>query len=272
MSRKPPTAAAEPPEATIPTPEKAHDLAVHAHRALKACIREYEPAYSIDEKVRLALLVRLLKLHSNIIRVAKTGDMHTISVLSRIVFEFSLSFTYMCVNDQNDPGIYEAFRQSALVRVHNIVKAQKKSASRHRKSTIGAIASLERLLQSESYTPPASWQLPKSWHPTLSYEKMARQLGGEFREFYDSFYELTSTSIHPNWVALKADLIIEPDGEARANLITPPPPIHPFVVATCMILKVTETSRIKLIQLEQAPEVQGERISEIRALHHQLHN
>lgn len=263
----------QPPEARIPTQEELLELSGQVHGLIKDCITELEPAHTLGEKVQLAILVKLLKMYHNLFRIADSGDSHTPVLLSRIIFEFALSFTYMCVNDQAELDIYEKFRRSALVRTHMALKATKKSKTRNRKSSTDLVKTLETMLAQENYdiTQPLG-DIPKSWHPTVTYMKMAYSLSDEFKDFYNNFYEVTSTAIHPNWLDLRKEFITDNQGEARANLMNGPTSILPLAIATCVMLQVAETCRVKFIQRGNDRDSELVAIEVIKQTHHQLHN
>jgi len=261
------------PEAKIPSREELLAIADEAHAYIKQCIAEIEPAEELGAQVQLGMLVKLLKTYHNLLQIADNGDSDTPLILSRIIYEFALSLSYMLVNDVEEPDIYEKFRQSALVRSHIMVKNAKKSVYRNRQSTKDSNAAVEVMLLSEGYDITQKLpDIPKSWHPTITYLKMAHSLGDEFKEFYDTFYETTSIFVHPNWLDLKKQLVFDSSGKATAQLLNRPQLILPIVTATCLMLRTAEICHIKRIQSGGDKNIHTTLIQAINKSHYALHN
>ncbi len=268
------TAIPEPPPAKTPTREELLVIANQAHAYIKDCIKELEPATSLGAQVQLGMLVKLLKTYHNLLRIIESGDSETPAILARGIYEYSLSLVYMIVNDQEDPEIYEKFRQSALARSHIMLKNGNKSTYRHRQSSKESQTAIENMLASEGYDIAQKLpDIPKSWHPEMSYQKMAQSLGVEFKEFYHSFYEVTSIFVHPNWLDIKTQLIFDSKGGATASLYNQPQPVHPIVTATCLILRTAVIFRIELSARSDRDKDQLNLvIDQIRRTHYSLHN
>lgn len=275
MGRKQQTSSPPPelPEAKIPSREELLKIADEVRVYIKQCIAEIEPAEDLSAQVRLGMLVKLLKTYHNLLQIMDSGDSETPAILSRIIYEFALSISYMMINDVEEPDIYEKFRQSALVRSHIMVKNAKKSVYRNRQSTKDSNAAVEAMLLAEGYDITQKLpDIPKSWHPTVTYLKMAHSLGSEFKEFYDTFYETTSVFVHPNWLEIKKQLTFDTSGKATALLLNRPQSILPVVTATCLMLRTAEICHAKHIQSGADKDTHLITIGAINKTHYTLHN
>lgn len=261
------------PPAKIPSKGKLLEISGEAHDYLMQCIQDSNSAESLAEQIRLAMLVKVLKMYHNLMQAAAVGDPETPPIIGRIIYEFTLSAAYMVVNDEDDPDIYEKFKQSALTRSHQIIKDIEKSDLKDRESSRQAIDSIKAMLLIEGYDiSQKSHLMPKSWHPTKSYMAMASELGGEFNEFYEIFYGVTSIYIHPNWLDLKRYLRFNPDGSASAKLLNEMQPNHLQVSATCLALKLAEIYRINFVRLGIDLDAQRRILQKINETHYRLHN
>lgn len=256
----------------IPTYDEVIEIAAKIHDHLVACIRESEPATTLAMQVKLGMLVKILKTYHNLIRTADNGDSNTVVNLSRGVYEYALSFVYMIVNEDKDPEIYKKFRESALTRSHIMLNAINSSKYLVRTDVQDMVKSIEEVLDTEGYDRSTKSRVPKSWHPTKSYMEMAVSLGDELEFFYYTFYELTSTTIHPNWLDIRQQIVTDSTGSSQALLLNKPVDIIPIASATCSVFRLLEICRVGFIKNGKNKNEQMKIIKDIHSLHHSLHN
>lgn len=259
------------PPSRIPTPAELKTFSHQTEALLLKCIKELDSVSKLDEKIRLGLLVKLLKVYRNMFAIADLDDSDTPPILARIIYELALSFIFLVINQDDHPEYYELFKKTTLQRMADLMKVAEKAPDKDRKSNKEMVEGLKKKLSDEQFNlSQSSSGYPKSWLPDKSYYQMAKEVGDEFLAAYNIFYEATSIFVHPNWLDIEGNHLDTSKMLATAQLKSPPLSVLPLCTASCFVLRTIEVFGISIVGKNA---VKSKRFVErSRHIHHLLHN
>lgn len=256
----------------IPSTEELRIFSKQTISLLEHCIKKFEPAHELRDKIIIGLLTKMLKTYRSVFYNADMGDSETPEILVRIIYELALTTVFLLISEDEEKENYLLFKKTSLSRLHNTILELNQLEGNNKEAIRNVIEKLEYRLKEENFVREETTNIkyPKSWHPDISYQKMAKLLGGEFEEFYIIFYEVTSTVTHPNWLNLEKNHIHIENDMGYSKVESPELQIFPLCTATCLLLRTAEICAIKLtVKNKKKNKIF---LKKIREVHYLMHN
>ena len=270
-----------------PTLEEILEISKKVVKYTENCIKCLKQPKSLQEKVHLGILSKLISTYVTLINHRSEGyGWHVInSALLRIIYELSLSLLYMLKkHDSNkEPNIYEDFKRSSLIRLHDTLESEKTSQYRNFQFTKESIKNLEKTLKENNYDIKQKLPtMPKTWHPKTTYKEMAHVIGDEIENFYYDMYNRLSGVIHPEWFDIKnyipekteiEESVEENDLEQAEKILFLQ--AYPIGIATCILLRTVQDYTKYLGKISRSKKVRirhKKSVIKINRIHENMHN
>ena len=237
------------------------------------CIGQLQFSTELREQILLGLFIKLEKTYRNMLTAYSKKLTDVVPVLARMIYELSLTIVYLLVNEDEDATLFEQFKENSSMRRYVALEKMEISPFSGRESSKEAVSSLKRRFAKEKFD-KTTFVRPRtsSWHRNLSYYGIAKSLGGEFEEGYNTFYSAASIFIHPSWDDLVGNHLQFINDQAIGIAISKQDQFVAMCISTCFLLRSSETFFMKQVSKNINCDVNVDLIRKTRKVHHQFHN